>query len=108
MSTLSRRQVLAAGAMALVAGSAQAQNGAHQVTIEKLAFLPAEIEARPGDAITWTNNDPFAHTATVEDLWEVTMAPGGSATHIVAASDTVEYYCRFHPNMKGRIVVTES
>jgi plastocyanin len=22
------------------------------------------------------------------------------------AGDTVEYFCRFHPNMKGRITVT--
>ena len=33
------------------------------------------------------------------------IPPGKVATRVVEAGDTVDYYCRFHPNMKGRIVV---
>ncbi|MCR6499377.1 hypothetical protein MUO32_10070 [Shinella sp. CPCC 101442] len=66
---------------------ARAHNGTVHVTIE------------------WTNTDPFAHTATVKGGWEVTIPPGQKATHVVTADDTVEYYCRFHPNMKGHIRV---
>ena len=33
-------------------------------------------------------------------------APAGQvATRIVEAEDTVEYYCRYHPNMTGTIKV---
>lgn len=103
---VSRRQFLAAG-VAVVAGGtlARAHNGTVHVTIEKLAFQPAEIEVRTGETIEWTNKDPFAHTATVKDGWEVVIPPGKVATHVAAASDTVDYYCRFHPNMTGRIKV---
>jgi len=105
MSMLSRRQLLAAGAFAIVAGSARAHNGTHHVKIEKLAFLPADVEANVGETIEWTNTDPFAHTATVKGGWEVMIPPGAVATHTVEDGDTVEYYCRFHPNMKGKITV---
>ena len=101
---LNRRQLLAAGAAVLAGGTfARAHDGTVHVTIEKLAFLPAEIEVRAGQTIEWTNKDPFAHTATVKDGWEVVIPPGKAATHVAAADDTAEYYCRYHPNMKGKI-----
>ena len=103
---VNRRQVLVAGAAMLASTAlARAHNGTVHVTIEKLAFQPADIEVKVGETIEWTNTDPFAHTATVKGGWEVTIPPGKTATHVAAAGDSVEYYCRFHPNMKGRIKV---
>jgi plastocyanin len=103
---LNRRQLLAAGAAVLAGGTlARAHNGTVHVTIDKLAFQPAEIEVKAGETIEWTNRDPFAHTATVKGGWEVSIPPGKSATHVVTADDSVDYYCRFHPNMTGRIKV---
>ena len=103
---LNRRQLLVTGAAVLAGGTlARAHNGTVHVAIENLAFLPAEITVKAGETIEWTNKDRFAHTATVKGGWEVVIPPGKTATHVVAAGDTVEYYCRFHPNMKGRITV---
>lgn len=104
---LNRREVLVTAA-AVLAGSklAHAHNGTVHVKIEKLVFLPADIEVKAGETIEWTNNDPLAHTATVKGGWDVVIPPGKTATHIATAGDTVEYYCRFHPNMKGRIRVS--
>jgi len=103
---LNRRQLLVTGAAVLAGGTlARAHNGTVHVTIDKLAFQPAEIEVKAGETIEWTNRDPFAHTATVKGGWEVSIPPGKSATHVVTADDSVDYYCRFHPNMTGRIKV---
>jgi len=103
-SFLNRRQLLATGGALLAGGAlASAHDGTVHVTIEKLAFLPAEIEIKSGETIEWTNKDPFAHTATVKGGWEVMIPPGKTATHLATADDSVDYYCRFHPNMKGRI-----
>lgn len=103
---LNRRQVLVAGT-AVFAGAipAHAHNGTVHVMIENLAFVPAEIEVKAGETVEWTNNDPIAHTATVKGGWEVLIPPGKVATRIVTAEDTVGYYCRFHPNMTGKITV---
>jgi plastocyanin len=98
--------LLGAGAAVLAGGTlARAHNGTVHVTIDKLAFQPAEIEVKAGETIEWTNRDPFAHTATVKGGWEVSIPPGKSASHVVTADDSVDYYCRFHPNMTGRIKV---
>ena len=75
------------------------------VTIDKLVFEPAEITIDVGDTVEWVNNDAFAHTATVKGGWEVSIPPHASAIHVMNEAEVVDYYCRFHPNMKGRIVV---
>lgn len=93
------------GALVLLTSPARSHNGTIHVTIDKLVFSPAEVTAKVGETIEWINNDAFAHTATVKGGWEVMIQPGGKATRVVEAADSVEYYCRFHPNMKGCIVV---
>lgn len=104
--TLNRRQALAVGAAVLAGGRfANAHDGKVHVTIDKLVFMPAEIEVKAGETIEWINKDPFAHTATVKGGWDVLIPPGKTAMHVATAGDTVEYYCRFHPNMKGRIKI---
>lgn len=104
-----RRQFLLAGAAVSLAMTipARAHNGVVHVSIEDLVFTPAEIDVKVGETIEWTNKDPIAHTATVKDGWEVMLPPGAKGTRKVEAGDTVDYYCRFHPNMTGRITVTE-
>ena len=103
---LNRRALLLAGGAVLAgASAARAHNGTVHVTIDRLVFEPAEIEVRVGETVEWINNDRIAHTATVKGGWEVMIPPGKVATRVVEAGDTVDYYCRFHPNMKGRIGV---
>ena len=103
---LNRRALLLAGGAVLAgASAARAHNGTVHVTIDRLVFEPAEIEVRVGETVEWTNRDRIAHSATVKGGWEVMIPPGKVATRVVEAGDTVDYYCRFHPNMKGRIVV---
>ena len=76
-----------------------------QVTINNLEFAPAEVQAKIGDTIEWVNNDVFAHTATVRGDWDVMIQPKKTASFVLKKAGDVEYYCRFHPNMKGRISV---
>jgi len=104
---LDRRGLLLGGAAAALAAGTRvrADNATVRVTIENLAFVPAEMEVKVGDTIEWVNKDPIAHTATVNGRWEVMIPAGATATRVVEAGDGVEYYCRFHPNMTGRIVI---
>jgi plastocyanin len=98
--------LLPAAVAVLAAGMAPAFADTVTVTIEKLKFSPAEISVKVGDTLEWVNKDPFAHTATVKGGWEVTIPPKKTASRVIQAGDTVDYFCRFHPNMKGKITVT--
>src|SRR5205807_2362695 len=67
-----------------------------QVTIDKLVFSPATVEAKVGDTIEWVNKDVVAHTATVKGGWEVMIPPKKSASLTLKAAGAVDYFCRFH------------
>ncbi len=77
-----------------------------KVTIKGMKFTPAEITAHVGDTIEWTNQDPMNHTSTgTNKEWDVTIGPGKTGTVVVDKAGTVAYFCRFHPNMKGKVTV---
>ncbi|MFY9839396.1 MAG: cupredoxin family copper-binding protein [Xanthobacteraceae bacterium] len=97
-------RTLGALLLVLVAGSARAET--IQVKIEKLAFMPPQVSAHVGDTIEWVNADFIAHTATARDgAWDAMIAPSATASVVLKASGTVDYYCRFHPNMTGQITI---
>ena len=77
-----------------------------QITMENLVISPADASAKVGDTVEWINKDIFAHTATARNGdWDVTMPPNKTVTSVLNKAGTVEYYCRFHPNMKATLVV---
>jgi plastocyanin len=105
---MSRGLVLAALAMMMLGGGlAVALADTIRVTIDRLVFAPVEINAKVGDTIEWVNNDAFAHTATVKGGWEVMIPPKATATMVVEKAEQAAFFCRFHPNMKGRLTATE-
>ena len=79
-----------------------------QVKIEKLAFMPSQITAHVGDTIEWVNADFVAHTATARDgTWDVMIPPAATASVVLKSDGTVDYYCKFHPNMTGQITIVK-
>jgi plastocyanin len=102
----SKRSLWAFAALALAMGAASAHAETITVTVDKMAFSPAEINAKVGDTIEWVNKDAFVHTATVKGGWEVMLPVKKSGSIVVNTAGSIDYYCRLHPNMKGRVVVT--
>jgi plastocyanin len=87
--------------------SAPAQAETIQIAIDKLVFAPAEVNAKVGDTLEWVNKDALAHTATAANGdWNVVTGPKQSGRVLLKKSGAVDYYCKYHPNMKGRVVVT--
>jgi plastocyanin len=76
-----------------------------RVSIDKLEYSPAEITAKVGDTVEWVNKDFVAHTATVRGDWDVMIAANETASIVLKKTGDVQYYCRFHPNMKGRVSI---
>jgi plastocyanin len=78
-----------------------------QISMENLEFSPAEATAKVGDTIEWINKDILAHTATARSGdFDVTIPPKKTVTSILKKAGAVDYYCRFHPNMKAVLTVT--
>ena len=78
------------------------------VDIRDFAYSPNPIEIAAGDTVTWTNQDEVPHTATGEDrdvLQSGTITPGASFSQDFPEAGEFGYFCEFHPNMTGTIVV---
>jgi len=77
-----------------------------QIIMDNLVVSPAETSAKVGDTIEWINKDVFAHTATARNGdFDVNIAPKKTVTSVLKKPGTVEYYCRFHPNMKAVLTI---
>jgi plastocyanin len=79
-----------------------------RINVDKLVFTPAEVSAHVSDTIEWANVDFLAHTATARSKeWDVMIAPNKTGRLVLKRPGDIEYYCRFHPNMTGKITVSE-
>jgi plastocyanin len=77
-----------------------------QITMENLVVSPLEANAKVGDTVELINKDILAHTATARNGdFDVTMPPKKTVTYVLKKAGTVEYYCRFHPNMKAVLTI---
>jgi plastocyanin len=89
------------GAMAVPAHAATIQ-----IVMENLVISPAAASAKVGDTIEWINKDILAHTATARNGdWDVTIPPKKTVTLVLKKAGTIDYYCRFHPNMKATLTI---
>jgi plastocyanin len=81
------------------------------VEIKGFAFNPATITVSKGTTVAWVNNNGAPHTITT------TIAPvdfdsgrrnkGDTFNQTFNTAGTYEYFCSIHPNMKGKVIVTE-
>lgn len=77
-----------------------------QVTIDKLVFAPAEVNGKVGDTIEWVNKEALAHTATATNGdWNVVIGPKQSGRVVLKKPGAADYFCKYHPNMKGYVLV---
>lgn len=113
MKRITRRRAaaLAAAAPAALAGAVLATRAAaatHTVTIRNRRFRPETITIKAGDTVVWENNDGLEHTATAKDKsWSTKSLPGGASGAITfPQKGTYAYICKWHPTMRGKVVVT--
>src|SRR4029079_2045560 len=94
-------------ALALLAGATvPAQAATIQIVMDNLVVSPAQSSAKGRDTIEWINKDIFAHTATARNGdFDVPMPPKKTVTSVLKKAGTVEFYCRFHPNIKATLPV---
>ncbi|MGY8662775.1 cupredoxin domain-containing protein [Bradyrhizobium sp. UFLA05-109] len=99
-------RLLAMAAIMLASMLLPARAATVQISMENLEILPADVSAKVGDTIEWVNKDVLAHTATARNGdFDVNLPAKKSATFVVKKAGTVEYYCRYHPNMKATLEI---
>ena len=82
--------------------------GITQVRIRLVKFSPETIEIKTGQTVEWTNDDLTPHTVTSQgagDLSSGSIDAGASWRHTFTQAGRFQYYCTFHPEMKGTVVV---
>ena len=107
-SNVRKPATLGAGVLAAMLLAAASPAGAEtfKLEIKSLSFSPVDISAHVGDVIEWINQDFVIHTATARDhQWDVLLPVHGVGRVTLDKPGSIEYYCRFHPNMKGTITV---
>jgi plastocyanin len=82
--------------------------GGAEVSMEDIAFQPAEVTVSAGDTVTWTNNDSAGHDVTADSFSSGepgAMANGDTFEHTFEEAGTFDYVCTVHPGMEGTVVV---
>jgi plastocyanin len=99
------RRVAALGALWLAAACVSARADTVQISMENLEITPTVVSARLGDTVEWVNKDAFAHTTARNGDFDVTLPPRKTASVVLKKVGTVDYYCRYHPNMKATLKI---
>ena len=88
----------------LWAGAAPAAD--YHITISGMKFGPPSAGLKVGDVIVWRNDDIFRHTATARDKsFDIDLPPKSEGRMTVSRAGAVDFYCRFHPAMTGKLEV---
>jgi len=111
MTRITKRTFLkttAGTALALAWGQTAQATANQAVTIKGFAFVPATIDIKAGDTVTFTNLDGAPHTATADDgsFDTATLRRGKSAALTFSKAGEFSYFCKFHKNMKAVIRVS--
>ena len=79
----------------------------HVVAMRDFGFEPQHLTVAPGDTVVWVNRDIVPHTATQSnEQWDSdTLQEGESWSLVVQDVGRQAYSCRFHPTMKGTLLV---
>jgi plastocyanin len=75
------------------------------VAMKNMKFSPATIEIKKGNTVEWKNDDITPHTATSAAFDSGSIASDAGWRHTFTQAGSFPYYCIFHPEMKGTVVV---
>src|SRR5438045_1185353 len=97
----------ASSAASAPAGSATNATPA-RISIKLLKFSPEKVEVKSGETVEWANADLTPHNVTSVGAQEInsgTIDAGASWNHTFSRPGAFSYYCTFHPEMKGTVIV---
>lgn len=77
----------------------------HFVEIRQFSYVPARLDASPGDTVTWINRDIVPHTASATNGgWDSgEIAPGERKSIVLPVKFERGYFCLYHPAMRAEL-----
>ncbi|MGP0058610.1 MAG: cupredoxin family copper-binding protein [Beijerinckiaceae bacterium] len=77
------------------------------VKIDNFTFNPPLLKVKPGETVTWVNEDDIPHTvvATNHAFKSKAMDTGEKYAFTFTTAGQYEYFCSLHSHMKGTIIV---
>jgi plastocyanin len=104
----------AALALALLSAPGIVHAAETSATIKLFQFQPGEITIKKGTTIVWVNGDDIEHSVTAGAPGKESGAfdsgffkKDGSFRQTFTEAGTFDYFCKRHPSMKAKVVVTE-
>lgn len=80
-----------------------------KVDIKAFMFGPRDLNVAVGTKVTWVNDDEIPHTvAETHKLFRSgALDTGDSYSWVFNTPGEYEYFCALHPQMLGKIVVSQ-
>jgi plastocyanin len=94
--------------LVLVAGASALAAEPGQVTIDNFSFNPPTITVKPGETVTWLNQDDIPHNVRESTGGKFkcgVLDTGQKCTITFKEPGEFKYFCALHPHMVGMVVV---
>ena|SRR5688572_22837010 len=79
----------------------------HTVEMDDKKYEPGTLKIKVGETVVWENVDDHDHTVIADDksFKSGNISPGDTFEFTFKKAGTYKYSCKYHPRMKGTIVV---
>lgn len=80
-----------------------------QVNIKEFMYSPKDLNVAVGTKVTWVNDDQVPHTIveTHKVFHSAALDTQDNFSYTFMTPGTYEYFCTLHPQMIGKVVVTQ-
>lgn len=87
-------------------GETAGASGTARVKMVNFAFRPGSLEVSRGTKVVFANTSSRPHTASRRGSFDTgRVQPGGSKPITFSQRGTFGYFCKIHPEMRGRVIV---
>lgn len=83
----------------------QTEQMTQEISFSGFALDPAEVHVEKGTTVIWTNKDTVPHTVTGSIFTSGTLDRGQSYSFTFTEDGTYDYFCSFHKQITGKIIV---
>lgn len=83
-----------------------AVTGVREVTVDAMKYTPRVLKVPAGATVTWNFTDGDTPHDVKGDGFKSDVLRSGSFTHTFATPGDYTYRCTLHPQMTGRVIVT--